>query len=50
MPIINALLRRAYVAITEMSWGGIAVVGLSHAVLSYILLAIVGEAGLTGGS
>ena len=47
MPVVSIILRRAYVAITQLSWAGLATIGLLHVAVCFLLLVAVGEVGLT---
>ncbi|MER0237880.1 ion channel [Fulvimarina sp. MAC8] len=48
MPLFLKFARRAYIAIAELTWGAVVFLFVAHLFLSYILLALVGEEGLTG--
>ena len=48
MPLFDAVVRRIYVAIATVSWSALCAVVVIHGLVSYILLAICGEADLTG--
>lgn len=47
LPILNAILRRIYVAIATLSWSALFAVACVHSLLSYVLLALSGEGELT---
>ena len=49
MPLFDALMRRVYVAIATVSWLALFAVAGAHAFVSYILLELAGENGITGG-
>jgi voltage-gated potassium channel len=48
VPLFSAIVRRVYVAIATLSWSAVFAVACLHGLVSYILLAIAGENGLTG--
>ncbi|WP_040488940.1 ion channel [Fulvimarina pelagi] len=48
MPLFLKVARRAYIAIAELTWGAVLFLFVAHLFVSYILLGIVGEDGLTG--
>jgi voltage-gated potassium channel len=49
LPLFDAIMRRAYVAIATLTWSVLFAVAGVHAFVSYILLVLAGESGLTGG-
>ncbi|MEL6226119.1 MAG: potassium channel family protein, partial [Pseudomonadota bacterium] len=48
VPIFEQLARRAYFAIANLTWSSLLIATIVHGLLSYVLLALSGEAGLTG--
>lgn len=48
MPVFRVFARRAYIAIATVTWGALGLFALAHLVLSWLLLALAGEAALTG--
>ena len=47
MVLIGELRRRIYQAVAELRWSSLGLLALLHALLSYVLLLLAGEAGLT---
>ena len=50
MPFFTTLARRVYLAVAEVTWGTLALAAALHALVSWLLLALAGEAALTGGA
>ncbi|MEO0792390.1 MAG: ion channel [Pseudomonadota bacterium] len=48
VPIFEQFARRAYFAIANLTWSSLLIATIVHGLLSYVLLALSGEAGLTG--
>ena len=46
MPVFGSLLRRAYIAIAEVTWGALLLFWLGHMLASWLLYALAGEAQL----
>ena len=48
MPVFQTFLRRAYIAVAEMTWSTLAAIAAVHMVVAYALFSLCGEDGLVG--
>ena len=48
MPVFQTFLRRAYIAVAELSWGTLVALAAVHMVVAYVLFFLSGEEGLVG--
>lgn len=47
MPVFSRVLRRAYVALAELTWSAVLLILVAHFLVSWLLLALAGESALT---